>query len=1079
MTIRKKVTLSALAISMLTASLGGLPLSQKGLFQKLGIVQTVNAAETELPSSVFLERMRGLYAALAAGDKTDMQEVRNLRDEIAGLDEATNQQLIDPVWNKISAKLPESVDKAELKASLFRLVKAVGSFRYDPDATDLEAIRTNPEYRATLKTIAAAGGDENIRIDDFLVFLFGDGSSRKGVEGTIGGLLAEKSPQELIQLLGSKQGITAVLLQATEKLLGDTDSYKFSSILKNLDVTPQDVRATVLNFQLKLQKDEPAISAMTVAYIRSAAKPNVKVTADGRVHTYTLNVFGVSIIPFVLQWSKVSGDSGVSVTPNGVVSIPDSEASGKAVIQAKLINPYGGSAKVIFEQEVTLSTAQEEETVFPVAPFIERMNKLHGALAAGGPADVQAVRGLRDEISRLDFSKDQALIDPIWNKLATKLPASADQAKLKASLFEMLKAVGSIQYDPQASGLEAIRSNPEYRALLKEIGAAGGEPSFVIDDLLVYLFGDGGMKLGIEGAIKKQVAALSPTELLRLLGDKQAIAALVPKATEQILSETDTYKVSSLLSGLGVTTKEVGATLANFQLELKKDEPAQQALTIASIRAAAVETVKTSVDGREQAYSLKVFGVAVPQLALRWSKVSGSENVQVSANGTVTLSRGAQSGSAVIRATFINPYGGTAKVIFEKQVTLTAAEGDGDHFPAEQFLERMNKLHAALLAGDPADVQDVRNLRDEISELSFAKDQALIDPVWNKVKAKLPATANQEELKKSLFQIIQAVGSIQYDPEGKDLEAIRTNPEFRATLKTIAAAGGITNLTMDDFLVLLFGDGDDRLGIEGTVRDIISDMNAKELAQLLGDKNKINEVLMEAMAEILSDKDDYALSEALYNLGVKSTDVRSAVLKFQVKLKHDERAINALTVAYIRSEVISAVKVTANGRQHEYTLKLLDKALPSSFLRWKKVSGSKDVTVDSKGKVTIPKKVATGTAVIQATLINPYGGSAKVIFQQEVTLVNGEVETDPKEELKKIDQALDAELAAISQKLKAATNDEQKAELVLEVVQARNETVNEINKVTASDALKNKAINETKSKVNKLLTAIIMEIMRS
>jgi uncharacterized protein (UPF0297 family) len=1080
MTIRKKVTLSALAISMLTASLGGLPLSQKGLYQKLGIIQTVNAAaETELPSSVFLERMRSLYAALAAGDKTDMQEVRNLRDEIAGLDVAANQQLIDPVWNKISAKLPESVDKAELKASLFRLVKAVGSFRYDPDATDLEAIRTNPEYRATLKTIAAAGGDENIKIDDFLVFLFGDGSSKKGVEGTIGGLLAEKSPEELIQLLGNKQGITAVLLQATEKLLGETESYKFSSILKNLGVTPQDVRATVLNFQLKLQKDEPAISAMTVAYIRSAAKPNVVITADGRVHTYTLKVFGVSIIPFVLQWSKVSGDPGVTVSPNGVVSIPDNAASGKAVIQAKLINPYGGSAKVIFEQEVTLSTAQEEETVFPVAPFLERMNKLHGALAAGDPADIQAVRGLRDEISRLDFRKDQALIDPIWNKLATKLPATTDQAKLKATLFDMIKAVGSIPYDSQASGLEAIRSNPEYRAALKEIGAAGGEPSFVIDDLLVYLFGDGGLKPGIEGAIKKQIAALSSTELLRLLGDKQAVAKLVSKATEQILSETDTYKVSSLLSGLGITSIEVNATLASFQLKLKKDEPAQQALTIASIRAAAVETVKTSEDGREQAYGLKVFGVAIPQLALRWSKVSGSEKVNVSANGKVTLSRDAESASAVIRATFINPYGGTAKVVFEKEVTLTAVEGEGDHFPSEKFLERMNKLHAALLAGDPADVQDVRNLRDEISKLTFAKDQALIDPVWNKIKAKLPATANQEELKKSLFQIIQAVGSIQYDPEGKDLEAIRTNPEFRATLKTIAAAGGVTNLTMDDFLVLLFGDGDDRLGIEGTVRDIISDMNSKELAQLLGNKNKINEVLLKAMAEILSDKEDYALSEAFYNLGVKSTDVRSAVLKFQVKLTHDERAINALTVAYIRSEVISAVKVSTNGRQHDYTLKLFDKALPSSFLKWKKVSGSKDVTVDSKGKVTIPKNIATGSAVIQATLINPYGGSAKVVFQQEVTLVNSEVETDPKAELKEIAQALDVELAAINKKLKAATNDEQKAQLVLEVVQARNVAVNEINKVNASNALKNKAINETKSKVNKLLTAIIMEIMRS
>ncbi|WP_339204770.1 hypothetical protein MHH56_27235 [Paenibacillus sp. FSL K6-3182] len=1080
MTFRKKVTLSALAISMLTASLGGLPLSQKGLTEKLGFVQAASAAEAALPSSVFLERMQALYAALAAGDKTDMQEVKNLRDEIAGLDEATNQQLIDPIWTKISEKLPESADKAELKASLFRLIKAVGSFRYDPEASDLEAIRTNPEFRATLKTIAAAGGDENIRLEDFLVFMFGDGSSRKGVEGTIGSLIGEKSPEELILLLGNKQGIVTVLLQAMEKLMGETNEYKFSSILKNLGVTPKDVRATVQNFQVKLQKDEPAISAMTVAYIRSSVKSSVKIDYTGRVHSYSLNVFGVYLFPQVLQWSKVSGDSNVKVLPTGVVTIPDAAKTGTAVIQAKLINPYGGSAKVIFEQEVTLNAAISHETEFPVESFLARMNKLYSALAAGDPADVGAVRNLRDELAGLDFAKDHNLIDPIWKKIAAKLPAEADQAKLKAVLFNMVKEISLIPYDPQAASLEEIRKNPEYRAVLAELGAAGGgETSFVIDDILMFLFGDGGVNPGVDGAIRQKLASLSPTQLLQLIGDKQAISALLLQKTEELLSETGNYKFSSVLSQLGVTAEESAATMLNFQARLKMDEPAIQALIIAHMRSEAVEAVKVSEDGREQKFSLKVFGVDVPPLALRWSKVSGSKDVKVSSGGTVTLPRGVASGSAVVQATLINPYGGQAKVIFEKEVTLTATNGEGEHFPAEEFLERMNKLHAALLAGDPSDVQDVRNLRDEIAKLDFAKDQSLIDPVWVKIAPKLPASVNQAELKKTVFQIIQSVGSLQYDPEAKGLEAIRTNPEFRAALKTIAAAGGVTSLSMDDFLVLLFGDGADRPGVEGTVRNIISDMKPQEIAQLLGNKEKINAVIMEAMGEILSKKDDYALSEALNNLGVKSADVRLSVFKFQLKLKYDERALNALTVAYIRSEVISAVKITASGRQHEYSLKLLGTVLPSSFLKWKKVSGSKDVTVDSRGKVTIPKKVANGTAVIQATLVNPYGGSAKVIFQQEVTLVNEDVEIDPKAEFKRIAEELDSKLNEVKKKLKAATNDEQKAQLIMDVVQARNVAVDEINKVKTTNALKNKAINETKSKVNKLLTTIITEIMRS
>jgi hypothetical protein len=134
----------------------------------------------------------------------------------------------------------------------------------------------------------------------------------------------------------------------------------------------------------------------------------------------------------------------------------------------------------------------------------------------------------------------------------------------------------------------------------------------------------------------------------------------------------------------------------------------------------------------------------------------------------------------------------------------------------------------------------------------------------------------------------------------------------------------------------------------------------------------------------------------LYNLGVKPLDVGSTVLNFQVKLKYDVPAINALSVAYIRSEAKSTVKVTANGRNHDYGLTFLGIEIPSSVLKWTKVSGSKDVTVDSKGKVSIPNKVAKGTAVIQAALVNPYGGPAKVIFQQEVTLVNGNVKQSKK-----------------------------------------------------------------------------------
>lgn len=307
---------------------------------------------TSMLSNPFLERLIKLHAALAAGDPSDVRDVRNLRDEIAGLNAAADESLIDPIWNKISAKLPHADDQAELKSSLFRFMKAIGSINYDSQASDLDHIRTNPEYRAVLKTLASAGGHSNLTIDDFMMFLSGDGGSLKGLEGTIADILAQMSKLELAQLLLDKQKQTAVLLDVLEKLLeDDTD---ISSILNQLEVTPRDLLAMAQNFQQKLQYDKPAIHAITVAYIRSEAMETVKITANGKKHNYSLKVLGIELPSAILKWSKINGDDIVTVHSNGTVSIPNQIASGSAVIQASLLNPYSGKAKVIFQKEVTL-----------------------------------------------------------------------------------------------------------------------------------------------------------------------------------------------------------------------------------------------------------------------------------------------------------------------------------------------------------------------------------------------------------------------------------------------------------------------------------------------------------------------------------------------------------------------------------------------------------------------------------------------------------------------------------------------------------------------------------------------------
>ncbi len=709
-------------------------------------------------------------------------------------------------------------------------------------------------------------------------------------------------------------------------------------------------------------------------------------------------------------------------------------------------------------------------------PLFERMSQLYAALVTGGPEDIQAVFKLRDELVGFDYVANRHLIDPIWKKISARIPESVDRAELKASLSRLVKVVGSIQ---SMSDLEAMQSNPDFRAMLKMIAAASGNMNIGTDDLLVFLFGDGGSRIGLEGTVRNIIENMSLIELIGLVGNSQAVTEVLLQAVDKQLSETDTYKISSILNKLDISSQDIRTLVINVQAKLEKDDAAINAISFAYIRTATQATAEISENGRKQSYSLKLFEQEIPSLVLKWSKVSGSDDVKVASNGVVTIPEGVQSGSAVIQAKIVNPYGGFAKVIFKKEVTLTDDTIEEENvFPVEQFLQRWNKITDALVAGGSSDVNNVRKLRDEMIGLSFAKDQAWIDPIWNPIAQNLPESVDQVALKNSLFDIIKSVGSLQYDVEASQLESIRTNPEFKATLKTIATAAGVPTLTIDDILIMMFGDGRENGGVEKIVRDTLANMSSNELVALLSNKNGLDTVKSTALAEVLSDKIGYAVSDAMFNLGVSPDDLASMITIFKSKLKNDEPAIKAMSAAYVRSETESTVKVTENGRQHVYGVTVLGIEIPSSSLKWKKVSGSKDVKVDSNGEVKISNKVETGTAVIQASLAHFLGGSSKVVFEQEVTLVNDDFGKDPAAEIQKIVKTFESTVTDLKQRLGVATTDSEKVQLLVEVVQAGNDSFDQISPIEVTKSVKTKAINNIKKQVTQMTNLIIESLMK-
>ncbi|NIK79708.1 uncharacterized protein (DUF2249 family) [Paenibacillus castaneae] len=373
------------------------------------------------------------------------------------------------------------------------------------------------------------------------------------------------------------------------------------------------------------------------------------------------------------------------------------------------------------------------------------------------------------------------------------------------------------------------------------------------------------------------------------------------------------------------------------------------------------------------------------------------------------------------------------------------------------FLEWINMLRAALEAGDPADLEDVQKLSSEFAELDEINDQSLIDPIWNKIKLKMPASVDQTQLKKKLFHIILSVGSLPYDQLESGLEDILSDPEFLLTLSTLAAAGGETNLTMEDIVSFIFGDGNDLRGIEGHVQYYLSQLSAIELLGHLGNNQKMTDILMQAITNQLSQSTYYKLSKILRNLNVTPYDVQSTIMNFQKKLKYDEPAAHAWTVAYIRSIAQESVKLSSDGYQRNYSLKVASVDIPPQALEWKKVSGSSLFNIMPDGTASIPEQANIATAVIQAAIVNPNNGTNKVIFQKEMTII---ADKDPTVIFQSIMYDFEGKLGEVQSKLNVATTHKEQTQLLMELMNAGKAAIKQIKMLNISEAIKTDA-NDT------------------
>ncbi|AZN38594.1 S-layer homology domain-containing protein [Paenibacillus albus] len=394
--------MTTIATSLVAGSIAGLPFSNKGVAQQLGLANVASAA-TVTTYDQFLARLDKIHTALIAGG--DAQSVRDLRGEIGGL---TDSNAINPLWVYVPDAVKNDAD-VDFKQVLFDTFQALGSIMYSTRNDEIDAIRSNVDLQEALVELATITGTDKLTVNDLLAFI--DAVEKEAVNQVSTNL------DDLI--LDGSNGMINSLIKASVKsvLSKDLEVSKVLNWFKdNTDATNDELSAgltdTFANFTTALPSGSAATKALMIAFVRAEAKSSV--VSSGRTKTYSLSLENIKIPSELLEWSKVSGSEKITVNEDGKVVLASSSTSGTATVQATLLgkvvysgdvsfNIYVGGGGVVTDPNGALNQLKALKDKIANATGEEKEKLIKEAIAKA----LEAINA----ISTIDLSKDVVIVD--------------------------------------------------------------------------------------------------------------------------------------------------------------------------------------------------------------------------------------------------------------------------------------------------------------------------------------------------------------------------------------------------------------------------------------------------------------------------------------------------------------------------------------------------------------------------------------------------------------------------------------------------------------------------------------------
>ncbi|MDQ6420689.1 S-layer homology domain-containing protein [Paenibacillus sp. LHD-117] len=247
MTLRRKLAITTIATSVAMSAFAGIPLSNKGLAEKLGFDGVAYAAAASFPSSTVTTKVTALRAALI--ETGGLGAVQALRAAINGIPNSTKGAIAQPIVEKFmkDIEVGEQPAKSAVLKNLF--VDAL-SLTYDPNLTDLEALRL--AYNQELSEYAAAAGVSDLTVEDIVSYFML--AQEEAMD-----ILESKTLTQLAALLTDPEGFNELFEQALANMPAGTNPVK--TVFLYYGITTEDVQSTISALKAAVNNNETFLNA--------------------------------------------------------------------------------------------------------------------------------------------------------------------------------------------------------------------------------------------------------------------------------------------------------------------------------------------------------------------------------------------------------------------------------------------------------------------------------------------------------------------------------------------------------------------------------------------------------------------------------------------------------------------------------------------------------------------------------------------------------------------------------------------------------------------------------------------------